>query len=68
MARGGRYRYVVSVNHFPIGGHVAKKREVMIRVDPDEWEELRGVARDEDVSMAEYIRRLLTRSLAQKRG
>lgn len=47
---------------------MARKREVMIRVDPAEWEELRAVAREEDVSMAEYIRRLLSRSLAQKRA
>ena len=47
---------------------MAAKRPVMIRVDHDEWEELRVVATSEGVSMAEYIRRLLTRSLAQKRA
>lgn len=46
---------------------MARKKEVMIRVDPDKWDELKLVAAEEGVSLSEYMRRLLDRSLAQKR-
>lgn len=38
----------------------------MIRVDPQDWEAIRKLAKQDDVSMSEYVRRLVRRSLAQR--
>lgn len=42
------------------------KKQVMIRVEPSYWERIKQLAKDDDVTAAEYVRRLIRRSVAQR--
>lgn len=44
------------------------KKEVMIRVEPSYWRRVKELAKQDDCSAAEYVRRLIRRSLAQRDG
>ena len=43
-----------------------KKSQVGLRIEPELWEAVRVLAERDGVSMAEYVRRLVRRSVAQK--
>ena len=45
---------------------VARLLEVLIRVDPAEWDAVKECAKADGVSAAEFVRRLLKRSLAHR--
>lgn len=44
------------------------KIQVAIYIEPEDWRAVLATAHDEGISAAEYIRRLVRRSLAQKRA
>lgn len=45
---------------------MARLLEVLIRVDPAEWDAVKECAKADGVSAAEFVRRLLKRSLAHR--